>query len=280
MVEIKAYGKINLTLEVLGKRADGYHEIRSIMQNIELHDRLLLTPTEDDSISLEGSNDKLRYDSSNLVYKATEALKKHTGCKKGVSIYLEKRIPLEAGMAGGSADAAAALVGLVELWDLGLGLDELLKIGASLGSDIPFCITGNTALVEGRGELVRSIKSPPNEEILVVKPDFGASTALIYQEFDNMPEEKNVNFTAMMIDAIEKGEDYKHLLHNDLQKVTTSIYPEVQEILDEMSLICETVMMSGSGPTCLAFGNEDQIKKLYDDFSNRYAAVYRTSYKS
>ncbi|KAF0091089.1 MAG: 4-diphosphocytidyl-2-C-methyl-D-erythritol kinase [Fusobacteria bacterium] len=279
MVQVKAYGKINLTLEVLGLRDDSYHEIRSIMQNIELHDILSFESSRDEFIHLSGNNNKLKYDKNNLIYKAAIALKSHTKTAFGANIYLEKNIPIEAGLAGGSADAAATLKGLNNLWKLDLPMAELLVIGARIGSDVPFCLLGDTALVEGRGEKVTDLKSPVMEKLLVVKPDFGASTKLIYQKFDEIFMGNAPNYTDQMIKSIENHGDYKKYLYNDLEMITTKLYPEVQSILDTMGEKCEFVMMSGSGPTCFAFGNDDSINSLYDTFKAKYVDVYITSFK-
>lgn len=279
MVQVKAYGKINLTLEVLGLRDDGYHEIRSIMQNIELYDNLYFESSDDEFIHLSGNNEKLKFDESNLIHKSAITLKNYTKTIFGAKIYLEKNIPIEAGLAGGSADAAATLIGLNKLWKLNLPMEELLALGASIGSDVPFCLIGNTALVEGRGEKVTKLSSPVTEKLLVVKPNFGASTKLIYQEFDKVKNEYGKNYTEQMINSIENLDDYKKYLHNDLELITTKIYPEVQSILDKMRKKCEYAMMSGSGPTCFAFGNDNIINLLYDEFKDKYVDVYITSFK-
>jgi len=277
MVQIKAYGKINLTLEVLGLRLDGYHEIRSIMQNIELHDILSFNLAENGTLSLNGNCKSLKYDESNLIYRAAKALQEYSGTLKGVKIYIDKKIPLEAGLAGGSADAAATLIGLNKLWKLELTIKELIDIGTLIGSDIPFCLIGKTALVEGRGEIVRQIISPPKESLLIVKPNFGASTKLIYNKYDEIICQENLNFTELMIDKITNQGEYKNYLYNDLQSVTTKIYPEVQEILDIMKKESEFVLMSGSGPTCFAFGKANSIKFLYNEFKGKYKEVIVTS---
>ncbi len=279
MVQVKAHGKINLTLEVLGQRSDGYHEIRSIMQNIELHDIITFEINNLGLINLSGDNDKLKYDESNLIYKSAKALKEHSKTQLGVDIYLKKNIPIEAGLAGGSADAAATFIGLNKLWELGLTLDELLVLGAGIGSDVPFCMLGNTALVEGRGEKVTRLLSPIKEKILVVKPNFGASTKLIYQKFDKAVKDDTQNYTKLMIESIESFGDYKKYLHNDLEMITTKLYPEVKSILNTMGEKCKYFMMSGSGPTCFAFGNDDTINLLYDIFKGKYDDVYVTSFK-
>ncbi|MDD2371808.1 MAG: 4-(cytidine 5'-diphospho)-2-C-methyl-D-erythritol kinase [Firmicutes bacterium] len=280
MVQLKAYGKINLTLEVLGLRVDGYHEIRSIMQNIELHDNLTFENNSDGTIELTGNCKLLEYNEKNLIYKSAKALLDYNDKGMGVRIYLDKRIPLEAGLAGGSADAAATLIGLNNLWELNLSIDELISIGSQIGSDIPFCLVGKTALVEGRGEKVTSLKSPSKEKLLIVKPEFGASTKLIYSKYDELDKKNKLNNTDLMINEIINEGDYKRYLYNDLEKVTAKVYPEVKEILDIMHQECEYAIMSGSGPTCLAFGDEKAINLLYDIFKVKYKDVLITSLKT
>ena len=184
MLELKAYGKINLTLEVLGLREDGFHEIKSIMQTIDIFDVLYFEKIPENTIKLAGNSQEIPYDDSNLIVKAARLLKDRYQIKEGVSIYLEKRIPVEAGLAGGSSDCAATLKGLNQLWDLKLSTEKLMELGGILGSDIPYTILGGTALVEGRGEKVLKIKDISEREILVVKPDFGVSTKRVYEEVD------------------------------------------------------------------------------------------------
>lgn len=271
-----AYGKINLTLEVLGTRPDGYHEIKSIMQSVELHDTLTFESTADSAISLTGSDSRLKYDGSNLVIKAAEALRMASGASLGARIHLEKNIPIEAGMAGGSADAAATLRGLNRLWGLDFSQDRLREIGAAVGSDIPFCLAGGTAMVEGRGERVRPIAGPAPMALLVVKPEFGASTARVYAGFDNLDQPEFEDHSALLETALSEGKDFRAFLYNDLQKVTTALYPEVREILDEMGRTVRCRLMSGSGPTCLCFGEPDELQSLYVIFSKRYKDVFLT----
>ncbi len=280
MLQINAYGKINLTLEILGQRTDGYHEIRSIMQNIKLHDKLTFEITDNETIYLSGNCPFLEYDENNLIYKSAKVLMEYNDKGSGVRIYLNKKIPMEAGLAGGSADAAATLIGLNKLWELNLSIDKLIDIGSHIGSDIPFCLVGNTALVEGRGEKVTRIKSPPIEKLLVVKPDFGASTKLIYSKYDEIEYQKSKNHTDLMIREIIDQGNYKKYLYNELEKVTTKLYPEVQEIIDTMHQTCKYVMMSGSGPTCFAFGDENSINLLYEKFKDKYKDVLITSLKT
>lgn len=280
MIEIKAYGKINLTLEVLGLQADGFHEIKSIMQSIDLHDEIIMEETDDGKISLAGSSKELRYDDSNLIMKSARMLQSKYGIGKGASIFLKKKIPIEAGLAGGSSDAAGTLIGLNKLWKLNLSPEELSEIGERIGSDIPFTIFGGTALAEGRGEKITKLRSIEEEGLLIVKPDFGASTKRIYNEVDKNFKSRGISYTDLMLEAINKGKNYKGYLHNDLAEATIKLYPEVNSILEKFKDEGVLGLTSGSGPTCYCFSDNDSIKKLYNYFSKKYKNVFITRIKS
>ena len=280
MLELKAYGKINLTLEVLGLREDGFHEIKSIMQTIDIFDVLYFEKIPENTIKLAGNSQEIPYDDSNLIVKAARLLKDRYQIKEGVSIYLEKRIPVEAGLAGGSSDCAATLKGLNQLWDLKLSTEKLMELGGILGSDIPYTILGGTALVEGRGEKVLKIKDISEREILVVKPDFGVSTKRVYEEVDKYDHSLFHDYSGKMIKSIDDGKNIDEYLYNDLQKATTDLYPEVNQIINLMKNESVIPLMSGSGPTCYCFGDNASIKKLYDIFKDMYKNVFRTKLKN
>lgn len=280
MIEIKAYGKINLTLEVLRLMVDGFHEIKSIMQSIDLHDSIIIEEAIDSKIYLDGSSKELIYDNSNLIMKSAIALQDKCGIKKGSSIFLKKKIPIEAGLAGGSSDAAATLIGLNKFWNLNLSKEELGRIGAGIGSDIPFFIFGGTALAEGRGEKITKLKNIQEEDILIVKPDFGVNTKRVYNEVDKSIKYRDIFYTNLMFDAINKEKDYKGYLYNDLAEVTIKLYSEVDSILEKFYEEGCLGLMSGSGPACYCFGDNDSIKKLYDYFSKKYKNVFISRTKS
>lgn len=190
---IPARAKINLTLEVLSLRRDGYHEIRTVLQALELHDRVVLEKAE--GIHVFSSLPEVPLGEANLAYRAALALRQYRGGSSGAaacgsSIFIEKNIPLAAGLAGGSADAAATLRALNELWALGLNRGELAEIGASLGSDVPFCLDGVTALATGRGEKLEPLPPLPPLHVVLAKPEFGVSTAWAYAEYDRSKEDK------------------------------------------------------------------------------------------
>lgn len=173
---ISAYAKINLTLDVLGKRPDGYHDVEMIMQSIDLHDQVILREKEELGIEIICEHPLVPEDESNLAYKAAALLMKKVGITKGVQIEIIKNIPVAAGLAGGSTNGAGVLVGLNQLWDLGLSKKELMNLGASLGADVPFCILGGTAVASGIGTDLESISLLPEMELVLVKPSISIST--------------------------------------------------------------------------------------------------------
>lgn len=263
---VKAPAKINLSLDVLYKRDDGFHEVEMIMTTIDLADRLELTLLESDEIKIISHNRFVPDDQRNLAYQAAVLLKEKFGVKKGVSITIEKMIPVAAGLAGGSSDAAAALRGLNKLWNLGLTLDELARLGSEIGSDVSFCVYGGTALATGRGEIIQELPSPPTCWVILAKPFIGVSTADVYRRLDlsSMVHPK----TSEMIQAIENGnyENVCNHLGNVLEDVTLKLHPEVSQIKDQMKRFgADAVLMSGSGPTVFGLAHHDsRMHRVYN----------------
>jgi 4-diphosphocytidyl-2-C-methyl-D-erythritol kinase len=263
---VKAPAKINLSLDVLYKRNDGYHEVEMIMTTIDLADRLELTLLEQDEIKIISHNRFVPDDARNLAYQAALLLKERFSIKKGVAIKIEKMIPVAAGLAGGSSDAAAALRGLNKLWSLGLTMDELAVLGAEIGSDVSFCVYGGTALAKGRGEIITHLPSPPTCWVVLAKPLVGVSTADIYRRLDlktiHHPNTKN------MIEAIESGSFYGvcENLGNVLENVTLKMHPEVALIKEQMKRFgADAVLMSGSGPTVFGIMQHDsRMQRVYN----------------
>ena len=181
MLYEKAPAKINLTLDVLHKRPDGFHEVEMIMTTVDLADRVWLRPSNDGHINIKVSERFVPNDRKNLAYQAAELLKRKYGIREGVEIILDKKIPVAAGLAGGSSDAAATLRGLNRLWNLQLSVDELAEIGSKIGSDVSFCVHGGTALAKGRGEKIQHLPAPPNCWVILAKPSISVSTADIYR---------------------------------------------------------------------------------------------------
>ncbi|WP_026688701.1 4-(cytidine 5'-diphospho)-2-C-methyl-D-erythritol kinase [Alteribacter aurantiacus] len=250
---VKAPAKINLTLDVLNKRNDGYHEVEMVMTTVDLADRIHLTVKDKNAITIDVDKGFVPSNEQNLAYKAANLLKKRFNVKKGVHIFIEKNIPVSAGLAGGSTDAAATLRGLNDLWNLGLSLDELADLGAEIGSDVPFCVHGGTAIARGRGEKLEHIATPPPCWIVLVKPPMGVSTKDIYGKL-KLEDLQHPN-TEKMVQAIEE-KNFKGIcseLGNAMEDATFSIHPQVLHLKNRMKGFgADGVLMSGSGPTVYA----------------------------
>ena len=250
-MELKALAKINLGLDVVRKREDGYHEVRMIMQTIDVFDRLMFTVEDMSGIRIQTNVASVPSDESNLVYKAAKLLMEEFGITKGLSIYLEKNIPVAAGMAGGSSDAAAAMKAVNELFELGLSEEELKVRGVKIGADVPYCIMGGTALAEGIGEVLSPLPPMPDCYILIAKPPVGVSTAFVYGNL-RANELKHHPDIDGMIQSLRDGsvEQLCAQMENVLETVTVPAYPIIDEIKCLMK-DCGAVgaMMSGSGPT-------------------------------
>jgi len=276
MYYVKAPAKINLTLDVLHKRSDGYHEVEMIMTTVDLADRIGLEIREDGKIQILSVDRFVPNDYRNLAYQAAKLLKEMYHVKLGVSITIEKNIPVAAGLAGGSSDAAATLRGLNTLWSLGLTLDELAQLGTKIGSDVAFCVYGGTALATGRGELIQELPAPPNSWVILAKPTLGVSTADVYgkMKLDKIVHPK----TNQMIEAIEK-KDFDQMcdsIGNVLEDVTLKLYPEVAVLKEQMQKFgADAVLMSGSGPT--VFGlvqQESRVQRVYNGLRGFCDEVY------
>jgi len=258
----KAPAKINLSLDVLGKRTDGYHELEMVMVMVDLADRLEMEELPRDAVILTSQAGFLPLDEKNLAFQAARLVKERFGVKKGVYIHLDKRIPVSAGLAGGSSDAAATLRGLNRLWNLGLSAEELRRLGEELGSDVPYCVTGGAALARGRGEILTPLPAPPPCWAVLVKPPFGVSTADVFGKL-RLSQIRSRPRTQAMISAIEAG-DFRGIcaaLGNVLEEVTIPMHPMVGQIKDMMlRLGADGALMSGSGPT--VFGLVERESKL------------------
>lgn len=276
MLYVKAPAKINLTLDVLHKRPDGYHEVEMIMTTVDLSDRIGLENREDGVIQIISADRYVPDDHRNLAYQAAKLLKDTYSIPKGVTILLEKKIPVAAGLAGGSSDAAATLKGLNQLWNLQLTVDQLAEHGAKIGSDVSFCVYGGTALATGRGEKIQALPSPPNCWIILAKPSLGVSTADVYGglrvETIIHPNTRN------MIRAIQE-KDYELMcssMGNALESVTLKLYPEVLMLKEQMIKFgADAVLMSGSGPT--VFGlvqHESRVNRIYNGLRGFCDEVY------
>lgn len=271
----KAYAKINLTLDVLFKRDDGYHEVEMIMTSLELADYLTFSIRNDRQILLSAEGGSIPVNEENLCYKAAFLLQQHFDVQQGVNIAINKQIPVAAGLAGGSSDAAATLRGLNVLWDLKLTLDELEVLGAKIGSDVPFCVRGNTAIARGRGELLEPIAPMPSCFVVLAKPKFGFSTARVYDilNLNNIVHPD----TAKMVTAIESRDvaQIGALLGNVLASYNKDEIVKIKQVMDASQ--AQGVLMSGSGPTMYAlFTSEKQATRLFNSLKGFCDDVYLT----
>lgn len=270
-LQLKAYAKINLALDVVGKREDGYHEVRMIMQTVKLYDKLTFRLLEEDAIRLKTNVGFLPCDENNLIYKAVRCLKEQYHVKQGMEIDLYKCIPVAAGMAGGSTDCAAALIGAAKLFGLHLDKQTLMKIGVRLGADVPYCIMRGTALSEGIGEILTPLPSIPDCRILIAKPPVGVSTKFVYEHLDEQGIETHPDVDGM-VQAIREGNllGITNRMGNVLENVTIPEYPVIDQIkkcmIEQGAL---NAMMSGSGPTVFGIYEDrekaEKTKRIIQD---------------
>jgi 4-diphosphocytidyl-2-C-methyl-D-erythritol kinase len=276
MLYVKAPAKINLTLDVLYKRPDNYHEVEMVMTTVDLADRICLESREDGVIEIISTDNFVPNDHRNFAYQAARLVKDTYGIGQGVSITIEKEIPIAAGLAGGSSDAAATLKGLNELWNLELSIDELAELGAKIGSDVSFCVYGGTALATGRGEKIQELPAPPNCWVVLAKPKIGVSTAEVYGGL-KVEGLEHPN-TKQMMHAIET-EDYELLcksLGNVLETVTFKLHPEVVMLKEQMKRFgADATLMSGSGPTVFGLvDSEARVSRIYNGLRGFCEEVY------
>ncbi|MCM3130756.1 MULTISPECIES: 4-(cytidine 5'-diphospho)-2-C-methyl-D-erythritol kinase [unclassified Paenibacillus] len=273
----KAPAKINLMLDVLHKRSDGYHEVEMIMTMVDLADRIEMSEIKRDTIMISSQAGYIPLDEKNLAFQAAKLVKDRYDVKKGVYIHLDKKIPVAAGLAGGSSDAAATLRGLNKLWGLGISDEELRLLGAELGSDVPFCITGGTALATGRGEKLHQLPNPPQCWVVLAKPPINVSTAEVYGRVRSDQIERHPS-AKRMEDAI-RNQSFAGVckeLGNVLEDVTLQLHPEVGQLKEAMiKLGADGVLMSGSGPTVFGLvSKESKVPRIYNGLRGFCKEVY------
>ena len=281
-ISLKALAKINLGLDVVRRREDGYHEVRMIMQTIHLYDRLDIKRTKESGIQIQTNLSFLPLNENNLIYKAAKLLMDEFSITDGVSVKLDKRIPVAAGMAGGSTDAAAMLFGMNRLFSLGLTKRQLMERGVQIGADVPYCIMRGTALAEGIGEELSQLPPMVKCPVLIAKPSISVSTKFVYQnlKLDDATIHPDID---LLIDDIRAKNLYDIAAHmgNVLETVTIPNYPVIDEIKKHMlSHGAVGAMMSGSGPTVFGlFDDEATAKKAYKAMRSSHLArqVYLTS---
>lgn len=263
-MRLQAFAKINLGLDVLGKRENGYHEVRMIMQTIRMYDQLDMRKSVEPGIHLTTNKKYIPVDENNLVWRAAKLMMDTCGIMEGVSIHLHKVIPVAAGMAGGSSDAAATLVGMNRLFHCGLSKEKLMELGVQIGADVPYCVLRGTALAEGIGEKLTVLPPMPDCWILIGKPGISVSTKYVYTTLD-----LNTNTVHPDIDGMKKALEDGNLygiterMGNVLQDVTIPAYLEVERIKEQMKTLgAVNAMMSGSGPTVFGiFDNEEKAQE-------------------
>ncbi|OPJ63398.1 4-(cytidine 5'-diphospho)-2-C-methyl-D-erythritol kinase [Clostridium oryzae] len=275
-MEIKSYAKINISLDVTGKRRDGYHLLEMIMQSIELYDVININKREK-GITVKCNLPYIPTDEKNLAYKAAKLFIDTYNIEEGVEIDIIKNIPVTAGLAGGSSNAAAVLKGMKAIFNINMSNSELSNLGLKIGADVPYCITGGTALCEGIGEKVTGLKPFKNHIVILVKPPFGVSTKEVYSKLDTGKIYRHPD-TRAIISAMEADDIYtvSDLMKNVLENVTLKKHYIIKDIKRQMlNLGAVGAMMSGSGPTVFAFF-EDILKaqKCYDFMKDKYKEVF------
>lgn len=263
-LELKALGKVNLGLDILGRKENGYHEVRMVMQTVYLYDRVILERTKTPGITLETNLKFLPVNENNIAYRAADLIRKEFGINEGIKIVLDKHIPVAAGMAGGSTNAAAVLFGMNRMYALGLSEEELKKRGVSLGADVPYCIMRGTVLAEGIGEKLTPLPSIPKCYVLIAKPPLSASTEIVYEKYDALRQVEHPD-----IDGILRGlseADIRQVaanMGNVLEQVMVKEYPVIGQIKQAMlELGALGALMSGSGPTVFGLFDSRSAAKM------------------
>lgn len=275
-MKIKAYAKINLSLDVVGVREDGYHLLEMVMQTIDLYDTVHLN-IKNNGIKINSNNLNIPLDNRNLAYKAAKIFKDTFNIKEGADIYIEKNIPIEAGLAGGSSDAAAVLRGLRDVFLPNLSNEELAKIGVKIGADVPYCIYGGTALCEGIGEKITKLNSFKDQYLVLVKPDFGISTKDVYNSIDKKQIINHPN-TKEIVRAVNEN-NLKMLCDNMINVLEIVTLDEIDDLKSIKEALLKYgamgVQMTGSGPTIFGFFScKDAAKECYEKIKTRYNEVY------
>ncbi|PKM77504.1 MAG: 4-(cytidine 5'-diphospho)-2-C-methyl-D-erythritol kinase [Firmicutes bacterium HGW-Firmicutes-15] len=278
-LEIEAPAKVNLTLKVLGKREDGYHELESVMQQISLRDKIYLQ-VGGQGIRAESNSQLIPDNEENLAFQAAQLLYTKFSIKEGLQIFIEKNIPVGAGLAGGSTDAAAVMIGINELFNLGLEKEELMKLGLAIGSDVPFCLLGGTALARGRGEILTDLGKGPQLAMLLVKPDYQLSTGAVYRDF-RVEKVKNSPDNTAFLEAWHKYDMIGIVgqMINVLETVSLDMCPEIEIIKTKLDTLGATkTLMSGSGPSVIGvFASQERAQQAWDLIKDQYREAYLVS---
>ena len=275
-IKMRARAKINIALDVIGSRKDGYHDVSMIMQQVDLYDEVIVKKS-DKGISLKTDCEYIPNDEGNIAHKAAKLLKNHCGIRDGVDIQIDKKIPVAAGLAGGSTDAAAVLIAMNRLWKLGLNKEDLMKLSLPLGADVPFCVLGGAALAEGIGEVLTPISGFENTWVVLSKPNICVSTAEVYKNLDlvNIIKHPEIN---VILDAMKKNDilTVSQNLCNVLESVTEKMHPIIKDVKRKMyEYHALGSLMSGSGPTVFGlFKDYHKAKNAYENLSKVYRQTY------
>lgn len=265
-LKVKAYGKLNLMLDIVGKRQDGYHTLNSVMQSVDLYDVLDITLSEGEGVEILCDKEGFPCDESNLIWKAIAAFQKHTGIDYGrkITVKVEKNLPSMAGMGGGSSDCAAMLSALNFMYGTNLLDDELGRVGVTVGADVPFCLVGGTQLCQGIGEIVHRLPSPPCK-FLIIKPDIGISTPEAYKAYDRIVNPQRCS-TDVFVKSLGSGNIYS-LCANMFNALEYAFCPEeIQKAKDDLRRAgALQTLMTGSGSAVFGvFDNDDALQRAYD----------------
>ena len=278
MMKLHSYGKINLFLDIKGKLQNNYHIIKTVMQSIDIYDEIVLNYLNENKIIIECSNLNIPVNEKNTCYKAALLIKNTFFINTGVHIYINKNIPAEAGLAGGSGNAAAVIMGLNDMWNLNLSIEEMCSLGVQIGADIPFCIVGGTCLAEGIGDKVTELNHFTWNNILIIKPEFSMSTAFVYQnltsDYHNLYTENNILKYISYYDYDKAA----MCVSNTLEKVVEEYHPEINDIkklmIDNGAI---SSIMTGSGSAVFGlFKDNTTLSKAYDTAAEVYPLTFIT----
>ena len=274
MFEVKAYGKINLSLEVIGKRPDSYHNIDTLMTRIDVFDKLSFEKTSTNDIIILSENKDLPLDESNLIYKAWSIMKKFTDENPGIKVCLEKNIPIAAGLAGGTSDGVATIKALNQLWDLNFSNDQLKHLAQPLGADSSFFFYDGLVRAQGLGDKITELDPIKSIPILIVNIGKPVSSAEVYKQIKSYSQGR----VSYLVENINDYKIFKTSLYNSMEEVTFSIYPELKEIKSSLlNLGADFSLMSGSGPSIFAgFANEEKRDQAYELIKNTYKYVFKS----
>lgn len=274
-IQLDSFAKINLSLDVLEEREDGYHNIDTIMQLIDLKDVIEIECIDQNECIIECNNQNIPLDHTNLVHKAWEALKKHTGIQQGIKVHIQKNIPVAAGLAGGSSNAAAVIKGLNEILGLNLSKEEMMEIGIGIGADVPYFFMGKTARATGVGNIFEEISPLKTVGVLIVNNGREISSKEVYEDIETSEKSK----IGKVVSAIENQDlnALRESAYNTMERVVFKKYPEIQEIKNRLlSLGVDVVLMSGSGATVFAITNTlEKRNGIYEELKEDYPIVFK-----